>query len=291
LSRSIDADAGSRSGERWFGRLLLAPITTLYVLFLLVPISFFLVLGVFRFSPLEMWEPTLTTENFRRLLFDGFYQAILLRTLRIAATVTLLSLLLGYPLAYFLARTRSAWRGVLMFLVIAPLMSGVIVRTYGWIVLLGAEGAINRTLIAVGLIARPVQMLNTEFAVTAALVHILMPYMVFPIFSSLASQDGDLARAASTLGARPARIFFEVTLPLSRGGIMMGAALVFTLCAGAIVTPALLGPADGKMLGQVVYDLVLSTLNWPFASAVASVLVLCQLLVLIANFRIGGRRA
>jgi putative spermidine/putrescine transport system permease protein len=287
LSRSTEASAASQG--RWFGRLLLAPITTLYLFFLLVPISFFLALGVLKFSPFNLYEPTLTAENFRRLLLDGFYQAILLRTLRIAATVTLLSLLLGYPLAYFLARTRSAWRGVLMFLVIAPLMSGVIVRTYGWIVLLGAEGAINRAMIALGLIARPLQMLNTEFAVIVALVHILMPYMVFPIFSALAGQDADLPRAASTLGARPARIFFEVTLPLSRGGILMGAALVFTLTAGAVVTPALLGPADGKMLGQVVYELVLSTLNWPFASAVASVLVLCQLLVLIANFRIGRR--
>jgi putative spermidine/putrescine transport system permease protein len=287
LSRSTEASATSQG--RWFGRLLLAPITTLYVFFLLVPISFFLALGVLKFSAFSMYEPVLTTENFRRLLFDGFYQAILLRTLRIAATVTLLSLLLGYPLAYFLARTRSAWRGVLMFLVIAPLMSGVIVRTYGWIVLLGAEGAINRAMHALGLIAQPLQMLNTEFAVIVALVHILMPYMVFPIFSSLAGQDADLPRAASTLGARPARIFLEVTLPLSRGGILMGAALVFTLTAGAVVTPALLGPADGKMLGQVVYELVLSTLNWPFASAVASVLVLCQLLVLIANFRIGRR--
>jgi putative spermidine/putrescine transport system permease protein len=268
---------------------LLAPIGTLYVLFLLVPISFFLVLGVFKFSALEMWEPTLTADNFRRLLLDGFYQTILLRTLWIAAIVTLISLLLGYPLAYFLARTRSAWRGVLMFLVIAPLMSGVIVRTYGWIVLLGAEGAINRGLIALGLTSRPVQMLNTEPAVIVALVHILMPYMVFPIFSALAGLDADLGRAASTLGARPARIFIEVTLPLSRGGIMMGAALVFTLCAGAIVTPALLGPADGKVLGQVIYELVLSTLNWPLASAAALILVACQFVVLVANFRLGPR--
>ncbi len=289
MSRGADAAASSRPGGRWFGRLLLAPIATLYLFFLLVPISFFLALGVLKFSPFNLYEPILTADNFRRLLLDGFYQAILLRTLRIAATVTLLSLLLGYPLAYFLARTRSAWRGVLMFLVIAPLMSGVIVRTYGWIVLLGAEGAINRALIAAGAIATPMQMLNTEFAVIVALVHILMPYMVFPIFSALAGLDTDLARAASTLGARPARIFFEVTLPLSRGGILMGSALVFTLTAGAVVTPALLGPADGKMLGQVVYELVLSTLNWPFASAVASVLVLCQLLVVLANFRIGRR--
>jgi ABC-type spermidine/putrescine transport system permease subunit I len=290
LSRSAEAGVGgAKPGGRWFGRLLLAPITTLYVLFLLVPISFFLALGVLKFSAFQLYEPVLTAENFRRLVLDGFYQAILLRTLRIAAVVTLLSLLLGYPLALFLARTRSAWRGVLMFLVIAPLMSGVIVRTYGWIVLLGAEGAINRGLIALGLTGQPVQMLNTEPAVIAALVHILMPYMVFPIFSALAGLDGDLARAASTLGARPTRIFLEVTLPLSRAGILMGAALVFTLAAGAVVTPALLGPADGKVLGQVIYELVLSTLNWPLASAAASILVLCQFLVLIASFRLGPR--
>lgn len=278
-------------GERAFPAMLLAPISVLYLLFLLAPISFFLAMSVFRYDAFELYVPTLTGENFERLVADSYYRNIILRTLKIAFLTALFSLLLGYPLAYFLARTKSAWRGVLMFLVIAPLMSGVIVRTYGWIVLLGGDGAINRALMWTGLISEPLRILNTESAVLIALVHILMPYMVFPLFSSLASQDPDVERAAGTLGAGRIRTFVEVTLPLSRAGIVMGSALVFTLAAGAVVTPALLGGKDVQMLGQQIYDLVLSTLNWPLASAVASVLVACQFMIIILYFRAGKRKA
>ncbi len=274
---------------RWFGRALFAPITSIYILFLLAPISFFLALSVAKYHPNELYLPVLTLENYRRLLFDGFYLAVLGRTLKIAAIVMLFSLLIGYPLALFLARTRSAWRGVLMFLVIAPLMSGVIVRTYGWIVLLGSEGLINSTLRWTGVIERPLQLMNTQFAVVVAMVHILVPYMVFPIFSALASMDRNVERAASTLGAKPWRVFMEVTLPLSRSGIVMGCALVFTLTAGAVVTPSLMGARDAKVLGQLIYELVSSVLNWPLASAAASLLVLCQFLVVLAKFRSGRR--
>ncbi len=274
---------------RNFGRLLFAPITLIYLLFLILPVSFFLALSVLKYHPNDLYQPILTLENYRRLLFDGFYLAIIGRTLKIAAIVTLVSLAIGYPLAYFLARTRTAWRGVLMFLVIAPLMSGVIVRTYGWIVLFGTEGLINSVLKAIGLINAPLQLLNTQFGLIVALVHILVPYMVFPIFSALASLDRNVERAASTLGARGWRVFFEVTLPLSRSGIVMGSALVFTLTAGAVVTPALMGPRDARVLGQMVYELVSSVLNWPLASAAASLLVLCQFLIILAKFRSGRR--
>ncbi len=278
-------------GEKTFRRILLAPITVLYLLFLLAPISFFLAMSVFRYSAFEIYEVTVTGENFARIVTDSYYRDILVRTLRIAVLTAVLSLLLGYPLAYFLARTRSAWRGVLMFLVIAPLMSGVIVRTYGWIILLGSQGAINSLLLAIGAVDAPLKILNTETAVLIALVHILMPYMVFPLFSSLSSQDPDVERAASTLGAGRLRTFLEVTLPLSRPGIVMGSVLVFTLTAGAVVTPSLLGGREVQMLGQQIYELVLSTLNWPLASAVASVLVLCQFLIIFLYFRGGGRRS
>lgn len=272
-----------------FARTLFAPIVFLYGVCLLAPISFFLIMGVFKYSALELYVPTVTAENFVRLFSEPYYRTVILTTIRIAALTALFSLLLGFPLAYFLARTNTAWRGVLLFLVIAPLMTGVIVRTYGWIVLLGSQGAVNSLLIGVGAISEPIKILETETAVLIALVHILMPYMVFPLFSSLASQDPNVERAAATLGASRTRTFFEVTLPLSRGGIMMGSALVFTLTAGAVVTPSLLGGNAVKMLGQTIYDLVLSTLNWPFASAVAMVLVICQFSIIFLYFR-GGRR-
>jgi ABC-type spermidine/putrescine transport system permease subunit I len=279
------------SGERTFTRVLLTPITLLYLLFLLAPISFFLAMSVFKYDPFELYIPTLTDENFARLVADSYYRNIILRTLKIAFLTAFFSLLLGYPLAYFLARTKSAWRGVLMFLVIAPLMSGVIVRTYGWIILLGSEGALNRALLWLGLVSEPLRILNTEIAVLIALVHILMPYMVFPLFSALASQDPDIERAAGTLGAGKVRTFIEVTLPLSKAGIAMGSALVFTLAAGAVVTPALLGGKDVQMLGQQIYDLVLATLNWPLASAIAMVLVVCQFTIIALYFRVGQTRS
>lgn len=279
-----------RTGSRTFATVLFSPITVLYLVFLLAPISFFLAMSVFRYSPMELYIPTVTAENFGRLLGEEYYRNIIFRTLRIAALTAIFSLLLGYPLAYFLARTRSVWRGVLMFLVIAPLMTGVIVRTYGWIVLLGSQGTVNVVLLWLGIIDRPVKILETELAVLIALVHILMPYMVFPLFSSLAGQDRNVERAAVTLGAGRWRTFFEVTLPLSRAGILMGSALVFTLTAGAVVTPALLGGNEVQMLGQMIYELVLSTLNWPFASAVASILVLCQFTIIVLYFRTGRRR-
>ncbi len=276
------------AGERAFPALLLGPITLLYLLFLFAPISFFLAMSVFRYDAFELYVPAVTFDNFGRLVQDAYYRDIIWRTLRIALLTTIFSLILGYPLAYFLARTQSAFRGVLMFLVIAPLMSGVIVRTYGWIVLLGSQGTVNKTLLWLGVIGEPLRILNSEVAVLIALVHILMPYMVFPLFSSLASQDRDVERAAGTLGAGRFRTFVEVTLPLSRTGILMGSALVFTLTAGAVVTPALLGGREVQMLGQQIYDLVLSTLNWPLASAVAFILVACQILIIGLYFR-GGR--
>ncbi|HJM50300.1 MAG TPA: ABC transporter permease [Alphaproteobacteria bacterium] len=278
-------------GSGRYAIAMFAPITVLYLIFLIAPISFFLAMSVFKYSPLELYVVTVTGDNFLRLLGDDYYRAIIFRTLKIAGLTALFSLLLGYPLAYFLARTQSVWRGVLMFLVIAPLMTGVIVRTYGWIVLLGRQGTVNQVLQWTGLVDAPVKILETELAVLVALVHILMPYMVFPLFSSLASQDPNVEKAAATLGAGRLRTFIEVTLPLSRSGILMGSALVFTLTAGAVVTPELLGGKEVRMLGQMIYELVLTILNWPFASAIASILVLCQFSIIFLYFRGGRNRA
>jgi len=270
---------------RAFTAALLAPIGTLYVLFLVAPISYFLAVSFLRYSPQNLYTATPTLENYGRLLLDPYNQNIILNTFKIAAIVTAVTLILGYALAYFLSRAPAAWRGLLMFLVIAPLMTGVIVRTYGWIVLLGSDGLVNRLLLGLGLVSRPLRLLNSEPTVIVALVHLMLPFMTFPIFSSLVGQDPHLVAAASTLGARPLRAFFEVTIPLSRSGVVMGSALVFTLTAGAIVTPALLGGRGVLMMGQMIYQLVLSTFNWPLGAAFAVVLVLCQLLVISIYFR------
>jgi len=275
----------SAKGNTGFAAALLAPIGTLYILCLIAPISYFLGVSFLRYSPQDLYSSTPTLENYGRLLLDPYNQNIILNTFRIAAIVTAITLVLGYALAFFLSRATPRWRGILMFLVVAPLMTGVIVRTYGWIVLLGSEGLVNRLLLSLHLINKPVSLLNSEPTVIVALVHLLIPFMTFPIFSSLAGQDPHLVPAASTLGARPVRAFLEVTLPLSRAGVVMGSALVFTLTAGAVVTPALLGGRNVMMMGQMIYQLVLSTLNWPLGATFAVVLVLCQLLVVSLYFR------
>jgi ABC-type spermidine/putrescine transport system permease subunit I len=281
----LKAMRGGANPSRGFAAALLAPIGLLYVFCLIAPISYFLAVSFLHYSPKDLYSSTPTFENYGRLLLDPYNQNIILNTFRIAAIVTAITLVLGYALAYFLSRAAPAWRGLLMFLVIAPLMTGVIVRTYGWIVLLGSQGLVNRLLLALHLIGKPVSLLNSEPTVIVALVHLLIPFMTFPIFSSLVGQDPHLVPAASTLGARPLRAFIEVTLPLSRQGVVMGSGLVFTLTAGAVVTPALLGGRGVMMMGQTIYQLVLSTFNWPLGAAFAVVLVLCQLLVISLYFR------
>lgn len=279
---------GSGSRATGLAALLLAPGSLLYLLFMIAPISFFLAVSFLQYSPRELYTSTPTLSNYGRLLFDPFYTHIIFSTFRISAIVTVISAVLAYAVAFQLSRVRGSLRGILIFLVVAPLMLGVIVRTYGWIVLLGQNGLVNRVLVALGLVSDPASMLGTEGTVIVALVHFMVPYMVFPIFSALVSQDPQLVPAASTLGARPLRAFVEVTLPLSRPGLVMGAALVFTLTAGSVVTPALLGGRSVAMIGQTIYELVLTTFNWPLGAAAAALLVACQLVILFVYF---GRTA
>jgi ABC-type spermidine/putrescine transport system permease subunit I len=268
------------AGQKGVAAVLLTPLGLLYILFLIAPISYFLAVSFLKYSPLQLYTSTPTLENYGRLLFDPFYVRIILDTLRIAAIVTAITAVLAYAMALELARVGGAWRGIMIFAAVAPLMLGVIARSYGWIVLLGKDGLVNRTLMALGLTSVPLTLLGSEGTVIVALVHFMIPYMLFPIFSALAGQDRHLVQAASTLGARPLRAFFEVTLPLSRPGLLMGSALVFTLSAGSIVTPALLGGRHVAMIGQTVYELVMSTFNWPLGAAAACILVLCQLVVM-----------
>ena len=194
----------SDAPPKGFAAALLAPITLLYLFCLLAPISYFLAVSFLRYSPAELYTSTPTLENYARLLSDAYNVGVIAETFRVAAIVTAVTLVLGYALAYFLSRAAPAWRGLLIFLVIAPLMTGVIVRTYGWIVLLGMDGLVNRALMALGLVARPLQLLNSEPTVIVALVHLMLPFMVFPIFSALVGQDPHLGAGGIDARRAPA---------------------------------------------------------------------------------------
>jgi len=253
--------------------LLLAAPVALLAMFLLVPLSLLLLVSFHRYDPRLIVSPVWTPENYLRFFGDPYYRNVLLYTLRIAGVTSGAALVIAYPLAYFLARTTSRFKGWCVFLLLAPLMVGIIVRTYGWLVVLGREGTINSLLLSMGVIHAPLRLLYTNGAVTLGLIEVLLPYMVLPLLSAIQKVDRSVEDAARSLGAPPADVFRHILLPLSVPGILTGVVIVFTLSAGAIVTPALLGSPRSQTMGTLIYQLMTATLNWPFGSSAAFILL------------------
>jgi putrescine transport system permease protein len=181
--------------------------------------------------------------------------------------------LLGYPMAYGIARSSGATRNILLLLVILPFWTSFLLRIYAWMGLLGNNGTINNLLIWLGIINEPIPMMNTEFAVYVGIVYSYLPFMILPLYANLERLDMTLNEAAMDLGSRPFRTFIDVTLPLSLPGIIAGSMLVFIPATGEYVIPALLGRADSPMIGRVLFDEFFLNRDWPVASAVAVVLL------------------
>jgi putative spermidine/putrescine transport system permease protein len=260
--------------------LLFLPVLFFFA-FLVVPQLYMLAVSFFTYKPMEIFTTDITIENYMRFVKDPFYRRVLLYTVWLAFSVTFFSLLLGYPLSYFLARTRSSKKGFYIFLLLVPLMVGIIVRTYGWIVLLGREGLVNNILVGLKLTEAPVKILFTHTAVVIGIVEVLMPYMVLPIVSAIQKIPVSLEEAASSLGANRWYVFVHILIPQSLPGVLSGSIIVFTLTAGAIVTPALLGGPKIHTMGTVIYQLMISTLNWPFGSATSFILLVMEFIIVL----------
>src|SRR5947207_5358041 len=194
-------------------------------------------------------------------------------SLGLAALATLLCLLIGYPVAFAIARSPGRWRLLLLFLVMLPFWTSFLIRVYAWIAILKPNGLLNQLLIASGLITTPLPLLNNAFSVELGLVYSYLPFMILPLYGSLSALDESLLEAAADLGARPVRAFLGVTLPLSLPGIAAGSLLVLIPATGEFVIPDLLGGADTLMTGKVLWDEFFNNRDWPVASAVAVVLV------------------
>jgi len=255
----------------WVAFVLLAPGLTVLTLFLLVPLGLIVVISVFTYSPTQIWLPPVTTANYVKF-FDPYYLGVTWTTVRIGLVTTLVCALLGYPLAYFLARLRSRWLGLCLFLLITPLMVSSVIRIFGWLVILGRQGLVNTALGAVGF-AR-VDLLYNEPAVVVGLTELLLPFMVLPLMTAIETIPRSVEEAARNLGAGSFALFQRVLLPLSLPGLVSGALLVYSVSISALVTPALMGGRKTRMLGNLVYDEVLTSMNWPFASAIAVVLLI-----------------
>ncbi|NVK40027.1 MAG: ABC transporter permease subunit [Oceanospirillaceae bacterium] len=218
--------------------------------------------------------------NYQLLLEDSLYVKALISSLEIAAFSTLLTLLLGYPMAYAIARAPRHWRLPLMMLIILPFWTSFLIRVYAWIGILKNNGLINQALMALGVIDSPLEILHTPVAVYIGIVYSYLPFMVLPLYATLIRLDLTLLEAAADLGCRPWKQFLTITLPLSLPGVFAGAMLVFIPVMGEFVIPDLLGGPNTLMLGKLMWTEFFSNKDWPLASALAAVL----LVVLIIPF-------
>ncbi len=246
------------------------------IVFFLLPFVLVLVIAFGTNAP-DSAPPVqlgLSLESFRLLFTDDLYLAAWISSLRIAATSTLAALLLGYPMAYAIARATPERRPLLLMLVVLPFWTSFLIRVYAWMGLLAENGILNQFLRWTGLVADPGTILGTEWAIHLGIVYAYLPFMVLPLYATLEKHDWSLLEAAADLGARPMAAFFTVTLPLSLPGVLAGCLLVFIPAVGEFVIPDLLGGTNTLMIGKVLWDEFFSNADWPLASAVAIVLLM-----------------
>ena len=239
-----------------------------------------------------IWEKvqTFSVDNYSILFEDSLYWKSYLSSLRMAAIATVITLLVGYPIAYGMARSPRAWRPMLLMLVILPFWTSFLIRVYAWIGILKKEGLLNLALMQLGLIDDPLAILNTNTAVLIGIVYAYLPFMVLPLYSNLEKFDGSLLEAAADLGCHPLKAFWVITIPLSLPGIIAGCFLVFIPAVGEFVIPDLLGGSTTLMIGKTMWVEFFSNRDWPVSSAVAVVLLLI-LVVPIVMFQRAQQRS
>ena len=258
----------------WMPGLLMSPALLLLVFAYLAPLGILLVYSFYEFRPGGVMIPAFTLRHYLRFLGDPFYLYILWRTVLLGLWVTAWCIVLGYPMAYVLARTRSRFlRGILVTLLLVPLMTSVVVRSYGWMILLANNGLVNKALLALGVIQSSVQLLYNTTGVVIALVAILLPYMILTLMPVIQNISPSLEEASQSLGASPWRMFKDVVIPLSLPGVGAGSILVFVLTIAAYATPRLVGGSRLLVMPIFVYDQAMALLNWPFASATSFILL------------------
>lgn len=253
--------------------LLLPGTLGLFVGFLL-PLAVMIRMSLNTHGPGGQLIETLSFGSYVDALGDPYYWGVIRDTLLLGFSCGLAAVILSYPIALFLVRTTSKWKGVLIALAIAPLLTSAVARTYGWIAILGDQGIINDSLLKLGLLSAPLQLSNNLLGTTIALVEILMPYAVLAMISGFGRLNSSLEEAAGSLGASKFNVFRRVTLPLTLPGVFTGFLLVFVLAISSFVTPRLLGGGRVFILATEVYNEATQTLNWPLASALSVILLI-----------------
>jgi putative spermidine/putrescine transport system permease protein len=257
---------------------LIGPATVFVAAGLVLPLAILLRYSFNLFEPRRMMVETFSLANYIKFFSDPYYTGVLGTTLRVAALCTVICLLMGLPLAYVLARNQTRFKNVLIMLVVLPLFVGNAVRAAGWMTLFGSKGFLNVTLMQIGAITQPLQIMYTEGAVIAGIIAVNLPYMVLTLQSVIEGVNRSLEEAAFSLGAGPMTMFRRVLLPLALPGIIAGTILTFILGMNAYATPVLLGGPQFKMMGPLVYG-QFQLNNWPFGASVAFVLMTATLVL------------
>jgi len=281
-----------RRSEGWTASVLIGPATLFIALCLLAPLAILLRYSLNEFVPTrKMMVEALTIANYVKFFTDPYYTTILGTTVRIAVTVTVACLIIGFPLAYVVARSQSRFKHLLIIAIVLPLFVGNAVRAAGWMVVFGSKGFFNSTLMDFGLIAQPFEIMFTEKAVIIGIIAVNLPFMVLSLQSVIEGIDRAVEEAAYSLGAPPATMFRRVLWPLALPGILAGTILTFILAMNAYATPFLLGGPLFKMMAPVIYNEFTQKTNWPFGGAIAFILMAVTLSLTIAANLILQRRA
>jgi putative spermidine/putrescine transport system permease protein len=274
------------------GLMLIAPLALVLAGFFLVPVLMLLPTSFGESVPgAGLARGVWTLENYTRVITDDYYREVIWRTLGLGLFVTLACLLLGYPLAFLIARGPERWRVPLILLVIFPMMLNLVVRSFGWIALLANRGLVNNLLIDLGLIATPLKLMFNLTGLMIGLTHIYLPFMVLMLVAAIRNVPRDVESAAATLGSSRLHVFASVTLPLSAPGILAGSILVFVLTISALVTPRMLGGPTYKVMATLIYDEYMQLLDWPSGSALSFTLTLMAIGIIWLSSRLTKRWA
>ncbi|MEU5401601.1 ABC transporter permease [Streptomyces sp. NPDC005963] len=284
-SPPVRTPARKRSRSPW----LTLPATVWVLAVFAMPTAILLASSVLTYDGATVTGP-FTTANYGSLFRDDYFRSVLWDTVWISAVVGLLCSAAGLLVAHFIVRSGSRWRTLVLLVVVSPLVSSVVVRTYGWLVLLQGDGLVNKVLLWTGLTGSPVAFIGSEFAVIAGLVHVLLPFAVFTAMSSVQSVDPVLERASRDLGAGPVRTFLRITLPLIRPGLIAGFMLTFAISLGAYAAAAVLGGGRVQTLATLVRDRMVVSLEWGQAAAVAVVILVVGALT-VSALLLAGRRS
>lgn len=282
------AAAGHRRSN-WHYLMLLVPSILVLAVFFLLPLADMFLRSFEHFVSYGDPLPGLTLDNYVKFVSDGFYRLTLGKTLLLGTCVALVSLVIGFPMAYAIVRSSPGIRAFLTVIVLVPLMTSVIIRSYGWMILLGETGPLA-SLLAVFGIPRP-RLMYTFTGTVIALVQVMMPFMVLTLAAAIQQISPTLEDASRNLGSSRLRMFLDVILPLSLPGIAAGTILVFSLSISAFATPVLVGGASVKVVATVVYEQALTVINWPFASATSFLLMAITLCLALLQARFVSWRA